>query len=271
MGWLKANIVCNVLVFVFTSAVRGDRASVSNGAPLLPGGIDTVMNDESRAPSPLAATVKRFLAEGDPAGLAEHLRAEYPQDSLVALLASEHCPTVRAAVLGLGLVGDMDAVEPLVDALRASDPTVRRMAEAALWQVWFRSGDPEVDVQFRNAVERTRDRAYAEAIALLDGVVVRAPTFAEGYNQRAIAYFLLGEWDRSIADCLRTIEHNPSHFGALGGMGQCYMRKGELVHALDAFRRALAVNPNLDGLRQNVRHITEALERRSGLPESLGE
>ena len=58
--------------------------------------------------------------------------------------------------------------------------------------------------------------------------------FAEGYNQRAIAYFMLEELSKSIEDCKKTSELNRYHFGALAGMGHCYLKLGDLAAAMDA-------------------------------------
>jgi tetratricopeptide (TPR) repeat protein len=69
--------------------------------------------------------------------------------------------------------------------------------------------------------------------------------------------FLLEEDDRSIADCDEVLKRNPNHFGALSGYGQLMLRKRELDRALDYFQRALAINPNMEGVRSSV----DALQR----------
>src|SRR5262245_2260271 len=56
-------------------------------------------------------------------------------------------PTVRrGALIELGRVGEMADADPLLEALRDDDPGVREAAEYAVWQVWARSGDTDVDV-----------------------------------------------------------------------------------------------------------------------------
>ena len=54
-------------------------------------------------------------------------------------------------------------------------------------------------------------------------LIKRAPGFAEAYNQRAILHFRMKEFQKSVADCEKVLKLNPLHFGALGGMAQCYI------------------------------------------------
>src|SRR2546422_444778 len=79
-----------------------------------------------------------------------------------------------------------------------------------------------------------------------------APELAEAWNQRAIAYFNMGRFTDSIRDCRQALELNPHHFGAAIGMGQCYLQLNDRTAALESFRRALKLNPNLEGVRAHV-------------------
>ena len=94
-----------------------------------------------------------------------------------------------------------------------------------------------------------------------------APRFAEVYNQRAILYFRLGELARAVADCEKVLKLNPYHFGAAGGMAQCFMKLKKPRAALRAFRNAFRVNPGLEGVEETIRALESALggeeERRS--------
>jgi tetratricopeptide (TPR) repeat protein len=80
---------------------------------------------------------------------------------------------------------------------------------------------------------------------ILDDIVARLPEWAEGWNKRAAMLYLMGEYDRSLADCERVLTLEPRHFGALAGIGLIRIQKDEPREALAAFRKALAVNPFL--------------------------
>lgn len=151
--------------------------------------------------------------------------------------------------------GDAGAVAPLVAVLKDPVRDVRGAVEAALWAIWMRSGDPQTDALLQEGTRRMEAGDHAAAIALFSDVIARSPDFAEGYNKRATALYLRGEFARSIRDCRETIKRNPVHFGALSGQGLCFMALGWPARARRCFERALAVNPDMPEVRQNVAHL----------------
>jgi len=168
----------------------------------------------------------------------------------------------RRGAMGLSAAGRMEDAPALLAALRDSDDLVRAVAEEALWSVWSRSGDPRVDDLFKRGVSEMSDEHFAEAIATFTRVIELKPDFAEGWNKRATVYFLAGDYRHSLADCDEVIKRNPQHFGALSGYGQIYIRLDQPEKALEYFRRALDVNPNLDGVQGMIDRLEELETRR---------
>ena len=168
----------------------------------------------------------------------------------------------RLGALGLGERGTMDDVPVLAGALRDSDPVVRVFAERALWEVWSRSGDAEVDRLFQRGLTEMRQGEGEAAARTFGEVIRRRPEFAEAWNKRATVYYLLGEYPKSLADCDEVIKRNPFHFGALSGYGMIYLKLDQPARALGYFERALAVNPNLDEVRQTIEALRALLLQR---------
>src|SRR5205823_1382499 len=72
----------------------------------------------------------------------------------------------RSAVRALGDTGVMADLPAMVQALRDSDATVRALAETAMWEVWSRSGDAEIDALFAIGAEQMGQRQLDEALAV---------------------------------------------------------------------------------------------------------
>lgn len=181
----------------------------------------------------------------------------YNEGSLLRILVSsvDGCCR-RAAAFSLGLIGSMNANVSLARALHDDDLQVPLLAAEALWSIWFR-GDNPTDGHELEKLVRLRD--HQQALSGLDRLIERVPLFAEAYNQRAIVAFQLERYERALADCERTLELNPYHFGAQAGLGQCYLRMRRQGAALRAFRAALRIHPHLEHVAEMVRSLEQAL------------
>ena len=178
----------------------------------------------------------------------------------LAALKSADAATRAEAIVWLANLGTMADAPLLEGRLRDESGFVRGFAEQGLWLLWGRSGNATIDQTMARGVEALQDEhRQAEAIHLFTQVIESSPAFAEGWNKRATAYFLVGEYDKSIADCDEVLKRNPHHFGALSGLGEIYLKLEKPEQALHWFRRALEVNPNLLGVEMRVKQLEELL------------
>jgi tetratricopeptide (TPR) repeat protein len=137
--------------------------------------------------------------------------------------------------------------------LRGEDPARAARAANELWQMWHRSGQPQLDALLLQGVDAMQGGRLEEADRLFTRLIETAPDFAEGWNKRATVRYMAKDYAGSIADCRETLARNPNHFGALSGQGLCHVALGEYREAADLFRRTLAVHPHLDSGRANLR------------------
>jgi tetratricopeptide (TPR) repeat protein len=144
---------------------------------------------------------------------------------------------------------------------------VRVLAERALWEVWSRSGTEEVDDLLRAGIVEMQHGQLEASLDTFSEVIRRRPDFAEGWNKRATVYYLVGEYRKSAADCDEVLKRNPAHFGALSGYGMIWLRLDEPARALERFEQALAVNPNLDSVRETIEGLRALLiqQRRNAI------
>lgn len=234
------------LAFLLTLAMPASPLATRHGA-------DDML--EPHTVSLLVGYYETFLREQDVDAFRLNVATRYTEGTLARMATSGGSPGRRAAVLALGLVGGFQVNAVVGRALRDPDPVVRNLAQNALWAIWFRADSPENNAtlqQVHDLIERGR---FVEAETLATRLISRAPQFAEAYNQRAIALYALGRLAESAADCLRTLERNPYHTGALGGLGQCYLRLNDRRAALKTYQRALKIQPYSEGLRQAVAEL----------------
>jgi tetratricopeptide (TPR) repeat protein len=184
-------------------------------------------------------------------------------EALQALQSADAAARAEAIVwiANRGAMADV----PLLEArLRDESEFVRGFAEQGLWLLWGRSGDAAIDARMARGVEAMQDARHAEAIEAFSEVVRGKPDFAEGWNKRATAYFLAGDYEKSAADCDEVLKRNPRHFGALSGLGQIHLALERPEQALEWFRRALEVNPNLVGVEMEIVRLEALLKGKRG-------
>lgn len=138
---------------------------------------------------------------------------------------------------------DDSTLEMLLQSLKQDDEYQRELATAALWQHWFYQKGTMGNQQLQDAQTLVDQGQFDAAEALLSALVIELPDFAEAWNRRAVLYFMQRRCREAMADCHRVIELVPYHFGALHGLGLCHAALGQYEEAIQAFRRALAVQP----------------------------
>lgn len=183
-----------------------------------------------------------------------------------ALHALDHQQATEraAAVARLADLGTMADSALVALRLRDEDEDVRELATAALWMIWSRSGDPATDRQFNRGLDQFGRGQLQQAHDSFSRVIQRRPRFAEAWNKRATVRFAQGRDTEALQDCEETLRRNPLHFGALAGMTQIHLRRGDAVQALVAYERALQINPNLEGGPLVLQRLEEAARRQGG-------
>lgn len=168
-------------------------------------------------------------------------------------LRAEDAAQRAEALNWIALHGRASDDKVLRQRLTDDSSLVRRAAEQGLWLLWSRSGDQGIDALMARGVDEMQTGRLDESIATFTEVIRRKRGFAEGWNKRATALFLAGEFRKSLADCDEVMKRNPYHFGALAGYGQIYFQLEQYEMAIKYFRRALQVNPNMVTLEINIK------------------
>jgi len=151
----------------------------------------------------------------------------------------------------------------LFGALKAApDEISAKHVEARIWAIWLQTPSDTVALLMTRAKVAMDAQNSDVALKLLDAVVRLRPEYVEGWNRRATLYYLRNDYAHSLQDIEQVLAREPRHFGALAGLGMIMQDLGDDKRALDAFRKALAVNPHLDKVPEMVKTLSEKVEGR---------
>ena len=112
-----------------------------------------------------------------------------------------------------------------------------------IWNIWYEVDDPKVIEYFEKGIQAMNLRNYPLAIRFFNNLIEEDPNFAEGWNKRATVHFMMGNFDQSMQDIIKTLELEPRHFGALDGMGLIFIHQGQFQHAIDVYDKMLEIFP----------------------------
>jgi tetratricopeptide (TPR) repeat protein len=151
----------------------------------------------------------------------------------------------------------------LFGALKAApDEASARHVEARIWALWMQTPSDTAALLMVRAKAAMDAKQMDVALKLLDAVVKLRPEYVEAWNRRATIYYLQNDYTHSLEDIEQVLSREPRHFGALAGLGMIMQDIGDDKRALDAFRKALAVNPHLEKVPELVKTLSEKVEGR---------
>jgi tetratricopeptide (TPR) repeat protein len=177
---------------------------------------------------------------------------------------------IRNMLLGICLVHSpvalSDQTDTRLDDLfitlqNSVDLAQLREAESSIWEIWFDSGEQEVDSMMEEARKAVGAREYAIAEEIYSQVITRLPAYSEGWNRRATIRFYRQDYDGSLQDIHRTLALEPRHFGAIWGLGMILGSQQEYGAAITAFERLLEIKPNSTDAAPRIEMLRQEMHK----------
>ena len=117
-----------------------------------------------------------------------------------------------------------------------------------LWENSFKSEPNYKGVEIPNnsifkVIIGQDDDWILDKIYDFDKVIISQPNFAEAWNKRATAHFMMGNFDLSMQDISQTLQLEPRHFGALDGMSLIFIDTNQYEKAIEIYDKMLEIFP----------------------------
>lgn len=176
---------------------------------------------------------------------------------------------IFAALLSVILSGapvfaqEEPSIDLMLEELARPDLEDWERQEERVLNHWSKSGSIAMDLLLQRGRDALDAEDYGAAIEHFTALTDHAPEFAEGWNMRATAFFLIEEFGLAIEDIGRTLALNPRHFGALNGLGVILEQLDDYQNALLAYRAAYAINPHRENLVEAIERLEIEVEGRS--------
>ncbi|MEO9650339.1 MAG: tetratricopeptide repeat protein [Roseobacter sp.] len=129
------------------------------------------------------------------------------------------------------------------ELLKAPNEADGRAIGRQLWAIWVTAPDDDAQILLDQGRKHIRTADYEKAVEYFSALITYCPTYAEGWNQRAYAYFLSQKYDAALDDIAKALDIEPRHFGALSGRAIVLISMGRPEIGYTALREALAIHP----------------------------
>ncbi len=201
-----------------------------------------------------------YLTDGNTASFVAAIAKQYSVGTLVRMSETEDSLYRRASALALGLLGDTSVNDAIGRLIADEDRKVRLIADDAMKAIWSRYGSPKIRHQLDKLTRMLQCNRYEQAIQVADDLLAQGGRAPDVFSQRGLARFFLDDWRGAIEDCHKALEINPYHYVAWIGIGHSYMEFSEPLMALDSFRHALRIYPDIESVRGQIRRLERAFQ-----------
>ena len=129
------------------------------------------------------------------------------------------------------------------EARAAQDPAAGQVANSRMWELWLDAPDEAAQEVLDKGMRQRESYDFAGSIETMSTLIAYCPDYAEGYNQRAFALYLQGNYADALPDLDKALELSPNHVGAQSGRALTLMNLQRITEARTQMLEALENNP----------------------------
>jgi tetratricopeptide (TPR) repeat protein len=152
-------------------------------------------------------------------------------------------------------------LETLLNQLsHAASPEDAKPIEEKIGGLFLQSGSPSVDLLMSRGGAALAAGDNDTAKQLFQAVTDVAPDYAEGWHARANLQRTLKDDSGAMVSLEHVILLNPRQFAAMYELGNLLEEYGNKAGALKIYRKALELDPQLDGAQKHVDALVRDVE-----------
>ena len=156
-----------------------------------------------------------------------------------------------------------DKLNVLFEKLKKSlDPTTK--IEQEIWSLWItHPSDNHLTTKLEEGSMLMQRQQLDGAISIFTEVIRLDPSWAEAWNKRATAYYMVGEFQKSQEDIDQVLKLEKRHFGALAGQGMVNIQLKNFEKALESYKRVQEIHPSMKSPKIMIKEIQEFIKNQS--------
>jgi tetratricopeptide (TPR) repeat protein len=128
--------------------------------------------------------------------------------------------------------------------------------EQKIWEIWStHPTDEKLTLELLKGSNLMQGETISESIKIFSKLIELDPNWAEAWNKRATALYLIGDYEGSQKDIDRVLELEDRHFGALAGQGLVNIELENYEKAIESYERAQEIYPAMQSPKIMIEQI----------------
>ena len=106
-----------------------------------------------------------------------------------------------------------------------------------------------------------QEQTLSAAIKIFTDLIEVDPTWAEAWNKRATALYLIGDYEGSQKDIVKVLKLEERHFGALAGQGLVNIKLENYEKAIESYKKAQEIYPAMKSPKIMIKQIEQLIKQ----------
>ena len=141
-----------------------------------------------------------------------------------------------------------------------TNPEDANLIAEDIWAVWLDSGSDTVNFILRRGTAAQKRNDIKLARRMYDHVTTLNPDYAEGWARSSRLALEEKDLSRALNEAAQALIYEPRHFYALWTMGNVFEQLGRQDEALEAYREANKLYPELKAVKDRLGAMQSAID-----------
>ena len=150
----------------------------------------------------------------------------------------------------------------LFNELKINNAALVYGTEQKIWKIWStHPTDEKLTLKLSKGTNLMQGNTLSKAIEIFSDLIELDPNWAEAWNKRATALYLIGDYEGSQKDIDKVLELEDRHFGALAGQGLVNIKLENYEKAIESYERAQEIYPAMQSPKVMIEQIKELIKQ----------
>ena len=150
----------------------------------------------------------------------------------------------------------------LFNELKINNVALVYGTEQKIWEIWStHPTDDKLTIELSKGTDLMQGSTLSQSIEIFSDLIELDPNWAEAWNKRATALYLIGDYEGSQKDIDRVLELEDRHFGALAGQGLVNIKLENYEKAIESYKRAQEIYPAMKSSNMIIEELEKLIKK----------